>query len=306
MMEELQALSKLIGGTPLIKLRHLPPEGFEVYLKLEYTNPGGSHKDRVAYYMIRDAVERGRLRRGDYVVEASSGNTATAVAWIASRLGLRPLLILEPEVSEIRERALRLLGAETIRIEREEEQFQRARELAEERGGVFLNQFENEANIKAHYETTGPEIIEQMRGELDAFVMGIGTGGTIIGIGRRLREELGSMRIIGVVPRGSALIHGEPIYEDRIGGLSKAIKPRFYLENRELVDEVMEVPRSSAIETVRRLANLEGLLVGPSTGAAVYAALKVAESLGEGCRVATIAADSLFRYPQLLRSLGGA
>ncbi|HDI52877.1 MAG TPA: cysteine synthase family protein [Candidatus Bathyarchaeota archaeon] len=301
MMEELEALSKLIGGTPLLRLRRIAPEGVEIYLKLEYTNPGGSHKDRVAYYMIRDAVEKGLLRRGDPVIEVSSGNTATAIAWIASRLGLRPMLILEPEVSEVREMALRLLGAETVRIESEEEQFRRAGEMAEEMGGVFLNQFENEANIKAHYETTGPEILEQMNRDIDAFVMGIGTGGTIIGVGRRLKEEIGSVRIIGVVPRGSALVHEEARYEDRIGGLSKVIKPRFYIENRHIVDQVIEVSQAMAIETVRRLAALEGLLVGPSTGAAVHAAIEVAEELGEGCRLVTIAADSLFRYPQLLK-----
>jgi len=301
MMEELEALSKLIGGTPLLRLRRIAPEGVEIYLKLEYTNPGGSHKDRIAYYMIRDAVEKGLLRRGDPVIEVSSGNTATAIAWIASRLGLRPMLILEPEVSEVREMALRLLGAETVRIESEEEQFRRAGEMAEEMGGVFLNQFENEANIKAHYETTGPEILEQMNRDIDAFVMGIGTGGTIIGVGRRLKEEIGSVRIIGVVPRGSALVHEEARHEDRVGGLSKVIKPRFYIENRHIVDQVIEVSQAAAIETVRRLAALEGLLVGPSTGAAVHAAIKVAEELGEGCRLVTIAADSLFRYPQLLK-----
>lgn len=301
MMGELEALSKLIGGTPLLRLRRIAPEGVEIYLKLEYTNPGGSHKDRIAYYMIRDAVERGLLRRGDPVIEVSSGNTATAIAWIASRLGLRAMLILEPEVSEVREMALRLLGAETVRIESEEEQFRRAGEMAEEMGGVFLNQFENEANIKAHYETTGPEILEQMRRDLDAFIMGIGTGGTIIGVGKRLKEEIGSVRIIGVVPRGSALIHEEARHEDRIGGLSKVIKPRFYLENRHIVDQLIEVSQAAAMETVRRLAALEGLLVGPSTGAAVEAAIKVAEELGGGCRVVTIAADSLFRYPQLLK-----
>lgn len=301
MMEELEALSKLIGGTPLLRLRRIAPEGAEIYLKLEYTNPGGSHKDRIAYYMIRDAVEKGLLRRGDPVIEVSSGNTATAIAWIASRLGLRPMLILEPEVSEVREMALRLLGAETVRIESEEEQFRRAEEMAEEMGGVFLNQFENEANIKAHYETTGPEILEQMNRDIDAFVMGIGTGGTIIGVGRRLKEEIGSVRIIGVVPRGSALLHGEARHEDRIGGLSKVIKPRFYIENRHIVDQVIEVSQAMAIETVRRLAAMEGLLVGPSTGAAVHAAVKVAEEFGEGCRLVAIAADSLFRYPQLLK-----
>ena len=267
---------------------------------MEYTNPGGSHKDRIAYYIIRDAVERGLVGEGGYVVESSSGNTATAVAWISSRLGLRPLLILEPKVSEARETALRLLGAETMRVEREEEQFQRAQELAEELGGVFLNQFENEANVRAHYETTGPEVLEQMEGDLDAFVMGIGTGGTIVGVGRRLKEELGQVRVVGVVPRGSALLHGEPRHEDSIGGLSKALRPELYHRNREYVDEVVEVSQATAIEAVRRLAALEGLLVGPSTGAAVHTALKVAEELGEGSRVVTIAADSLFRYPELL------
>jgi len=283
-----------------MRLRHLSPEGAEIYLKLEYTNPGGSHKDRIAFYMIREAIERGLLREGSYVIEVSSGNTATAVAWISTRLGLKPLLILGPDVSEAREAALRLLGAETMRIESEEEQFRRARELEEELGGIFLNQFENRANIRAHYETTGPEIIEQTEGELTTFVMGIGTGGTIIGVGRRLKEEIGSVEIIGVVPRGSALLHEEPKHEDRIGGLSKVIKPELYLENKQYVDDIIEVSQTTAVETAWRLAAREGLLVGPSTGAAVHAALKIAEEL-RGRRIVTIAADSLFRYPKLLK-----
>jgi cysteine synthase A len=300
MMEELDFLSRLIGRTPLMRLRHLSPEGAEIYLKLEYTNPGGSHKDRIAFYMIREAIERGLLREGSYVIEVSSGNTATAVAWISTRLGLKPLLILEPDVSVAREAALRLRGAETMRIESEEEQFRRARELEEELGGIFLNQFENRANIRAHYETTGPEIIEQTEGELTTFVMGIGTGGTIIGVGRRLKEEIGSVEIIGVVPRGSALLHEEPKHEDRIGGLSKVIKPELYLENKQYVDDIIEVSQTTAVETAWRLAAREGLLVGPSTGAAVHAALKIAEEL-RGRRIVTIAADSLFRYPKLLK-----
>lgn len=303
MLEELDEVSKLIGRTPIISLRRMPPpDSASVFLKLEYANPGGSHKDRIGYYMIREAIEGGLIGKGGYLIEISSGNTATAVAWISARLGLKPILILEEEVSRYREASLRLLGAEVMRVEGDEARFSKAKELEEKLNGVFLNQFENEANFRAHYETTSREIIESMERNVDAFVMGIGTGGTLTGVGKRLKEELGSsVRVIGVVPRGSALIHGRPIYEDRIGGLSKVIFPELYRRYGRYVDEVVEVSEKEAIETAWRIASCEGLLVGPSTGAAVSAALKVAEELGRGRRVVTIAADSLFRYPELFK-----
>lgn len=302
LLRDLDEVSQLIGRTPMIRLKALHPTA-SIYAKLEYTNPGGSHKDRIALYMIRRGLEEGALRRGGPIIEISSGNTATALAWISARLGLKAILLLEEEVSKYREASLRLLGAEVLRIEGDEARFSKARELEEELGGVFVNQFANEANFSAHYETTGVEILESMGREVDAFVMGIGTGGTITGVGKRLKEELGeAVRVVGVVPRGSALIHGKPVHEDRIGGLAKAIQPELYQRYGKYVDKVVEVSQRDALEMVKRVARIEGILIGPSTGAAIYASMKLAEEMEGGSRIVTIAADSLFRYPDLLEA----
>ncbi|MCD6312288.1 MAG: PLP-dependent cysteine synthase family protein [Thaumarchaeota archaeon] len=294
-------IMSLIGNTPIVKLRKIVKEGSaEIYVKLEYLNPTGSHKDRIAYHMIKDAEERRLIEPGGMVVEASSGNTAIAVAWIASLLGYRAKIFVEEGISKAKVSLMRSLGAEVVEAPLGESNYAEvARKHAEDHGYLFLNQYENEANVRAHYETTGPEIYRQLNGRLDAFVMGIGTGGTIAGVGRFLKEKLGRrVKVIGVVPRNSRIIkeRGKP---DRIEGLASELIPGIWRRYSHLVDEIMEVSYDDALQTMRKLIRYEGILGGLSTGANVHAALKLAEDIGRGV-IATIAPDTILKYPQLL------
>lgn len=303
MIQKLNAIANLIGRTPMLKLEKIAlSNDASLYIKLEYMNPGGSHKDRAAYYMIKDALEKGMLKERGRIIEVSSGNTALSLAWMAARLNLKSTFIVEEEFSEVKVAALRLLGADIIRVEEsisndEDPRFVKARELERKLGGVFLNQFSNEANFRAHYETTAEEIIEQMGKEIHAFIMGIGTGGTIAGVGKRLKEEIGKdVQVIGVVPKGSKLLHGKAFGQDRIAGLAKDIKPEIYLKHRDYIDKVIEIGSAEAISVSKKLAGEEGLLVGPSTGAMVAASIKIAGGLEPKSKIVTIAADSIFRY----------
>lgn len=310
MLEKLNNIAKLIGKTPIIKLEKVvPPTAASVYIKLEYMNLGGSHKDRIAYYMLREAIKKGLLTKGSYVIEVSSGNTALSLAWMSARLGLRTAFVVEEEIPEAKVAILKLLGAEVIKVkldnfEGEDPRFTKARELEEKLGGVFLNQFSNEANFRAHYETTAREIVEQMNRKVHAFVMGIGTDGTIAGVGKYLKEELGrDVLIVGIVPKGSALLYGKAIGEDKIEGLTKHTVPDIYTRYRSYIDKVVESSEKEAIDMVKRLAREEGLLVGPSTGAAVMTTIEIAKELKPGKNVVTVAADSIFGYSHILKRI---
>jgi len=307
LFSKLEEIGKLIGNTPVLRLNRIASSNAaSIYLKLEYMNPGGSHKDRIAYYMLKDAVESGRLREGGCIVEVSSGNTALSLAWMCVRLGLKAIFIAEVEISPVKMSILRLLGAEVVKVDASgigdvDPRFLKAKELEARLNGLFMNQFSNEANFRAHYETTAREIVNQLNGRVDAFVMGVGTGGTITGVGKYLKERLGGdVLVVGVVPRGSSIIHGKPVSNEYIDGLAKNVVPELFLKYRGYIDRVVEVGEGDAVDMVKMLALKEGLFVGPSTGAAVFEALKIAEELGPGKNVVTIAADSLMRYPYLL------
>lgn len=294
-------LVDLIGKTPTVRLKRIVSKGSaEIYVKLEYLNPTGSHKDRIAYYMIRDAEERGLIRPGDVVVEASSGNTAISVAWIGLLRGYRVKIFVEEGVSEAKLRLIRSLGADIIKVPPEEGSYvEAARKYAEAHGHLFLNQYDNEANVRAHYETTGPELLKRLDKRIDAFVMGIGTCGTIAGVGKLLKEKLGErVRIIGVIPKDSRIIH-ESRVPDKIEGLASDIVPGIWRRYSHLVDKLIEVSYDEAMEAARKLIRYEGILGGPSTGANIHAALKIASDLGHGI-VATIAPDMILKYPHIL------
>lgn len=308
LMDRLEELRRVIGNTPVVRLRSFSGGGVSVWLKLEYTNPGGSHKDRAALYMISRAVEEGVLKPGGSIVEVSSGNTAISLAWIGRRLGLSVYIVVDARVSKSKVALLKALGA---RVEvapvvpPDHPMFKRnvALRIAKERNAVFLDQDNNEANHLAHYETTGAEIARQVRG-VKAFVMGIGTGGTVTGVGRRLKEELGSsVRVIGVVPRGSPLDReGGP--QSYIEGLVSSKEPGLYEKFGRYVDELIAVSEEEALDALRRLVREEGIPAGLSTGAALAAIEKLRRrGVLEG-DVVTIAADSLLRYPHLLEKLG--
>ena len=299
--DSVRELESIIGGTPLLELRRLREPGMaRVFVKLEYMNPTGSHKDRFVVYALKRMIEEGVVREGDIVVEASSGNTAVSLAWAATRLGLRAVIVVEEETSRQKVALLKALGAEVIKA-RQGENVKLARRIAEERGGVLLNQYNSDYNHEAHYRWTGPELYKQLDGRIDAFVMGMGTCGTVTGVGRYLKEVTGGrVLVVGVVPRGAAMAGGARERADRIEGLISSFVPGLFNKYRVYIDELVEVPGETAIEYMLRAARLEGIIGGPSTGANIYAALQVARRLGEGRVVATLAPDSVLRYTDLI------
>uniref|UniRef100_A0A7C4BCX1 Cysteine synthase family protein n=1 Tax=Ignisphaera aggregans TaxID=334771 RepID=A0A7C4BCX1_9CREN len=296
---------KLIGNTPLVELKRVRPLGnARVFVKLEFVNPTGSHKDRIALYMIKDAIQRYGLKPGDVVVEASSGNTAISVAFVAQQLSLKPIIVVPRGTSKSKVAMLRLLGAEVVeggdKPSDEDYYIRLAERIARERRGIFLNQYANPANAQAHYETTAVEIWRALDGDVSAFVMGVGTGGTITGVGRFLKERKRDVLIAAVTPKGSPLAGGT--VGDRIEGLLYTDIPP--LLDRSIIDKVVEVSYREAMEMAVRLAREEGLLVGISSAANTVAALRVAEELGKG-NVVTLAADSILRYvDDIMRHFG--
>lgn len=297
LLERLVELKQVVGNTPVLRLRRLFTGGVEVYMKLEFVNPTGSHKDRIAVFMVEDAIRRGLLGPGGTVIEASSGNTAVSVAWVAARLGLKAVIVVEEQVSRRKIGMLKSLGAKVV-YAKQGENVKLASELAEKLGGAWLNQYSNLANHMAHYTATGPEIVRQL-GEVDLFVMGMGTCGTITGVGRFLKEKLGDhVKVVGVVPRGSA-IKGGSGEGDRIEGLITSFVPDLCREFSEYVDEIVEVGYDEALKAVRELARNEGILAGVSTGANIVGVRKALEHF-KAKKVVTIAADSMLRYPELL------
>lgn len=292
----------------MVRLRRLPPEGVSIYVKLEYVNPTGSHKDRIALYMIKAAVERGELRLGGQLVEASSGNTAISVAWLSSLMGFKPILVVNENASPNKVNAIRALGGEVVMTpyvpeHHPQSKYNVALRLSTEMGVPYLNQMSNEANVRAHYETTAREIFEDLRGSVDYFVMGIGTCGTLAGVGKFLKERLGGrVKVVGVVPRGSKVLHPEEVERDYVEGLTSEKVPEIYERYKSIIDMVVEVSYSEAIRTLARLVREEGILGGPSTGVNVCASLKVAREAGSG-NIVTLAPDSLFRYPHVIDEL---
>ncbi|MBX5476654.1 MAG: cysteine synthase A [Clostridia bacterium] len=287
----------MIGETPLLALRRLAPPGREVLVKVESRNPGGSVKDRIALAMVEDAERRGLLPPGGTIVEATSGNTGIGLAVVAAARGYKLILTMPEDMSAERQRLLRWLGAElhlTPAIEGMSGAVWAAQELARQPGTFLASQFDNPANPLAHYRTTGPEILRQTGGRLDAFVAGVGTGGTITGVGRALREALPGVRIVAVEPASSAVLSGGRPGFTRIHGLGAGFVPGVL--DRSLIDEVIAVPDEVAMEWSVRLGQEEGILAGFSSGAAVYAAVQVAGRLPEGSRVVTVLPDTGERY----------
>ncbi|MCS7112044.1 MAG: cysteine synthase family protein [Ignisphaera sp.] len=292
----MRGIEDIIGGTPLIKLQRIrSSSGAEIHIKLEFLNPTGSHKDRIALYMIKDAIRKYGLKPGDVVVEASSGNTAISVASIARRFGLRPLIVIPRGTSRNKVVVLRMLGAEIIEgsdnPSSKEYYIGLAERIAREHGWVFLNQYANPVNVLAHYETTAVEIWNALNGAIDAFVMGVGTGGTITGVGKFLKERKKDVLIAAVTPKGSPLAGGS--IGNRIEGLLYTDIPP--LLDRAIVDRIIEVSYEEAIDMCIKLAKEEGILAGVSSGANVAGALKISSEVKQG-NIVTVIADSAFRY----------
>ena len=287
----------LIGRTPLVRLGRIAPPQREILGKLESMNPAGSVKDRIALSMVEAAEREGRLRPGDTIVEPTSGNTGIGLAMVCACKGYRLVLTMPEDMSLERRRLLGRFGAELVltpALEGMTGSVHAARELAGRHGYFMPQQFENQANPDVHRRTTGPEILEATAGRLDAFVAGVGTGGTITGVGEVLREALPSVRIVAVEPARSPVLGGGRAGMHGIQGIGASFVPGVL--DRGIYDEVIAVADEDALATTTRLTREEGLLVGVSSGANVWAAERVARELGAGARVVTMLCDTGERY----------
>ncbi|BFH10440.1 cysteine synthase A [Paenibacillus melissococcoides] len=295
-------VTELIGDTPLVRLNRIVPEGSaEIYVKLEYQNPGASVKDRIAISMIEVAEQEGLLKPGDTIVEPTSGNTGIGLAMVAAAKGYKAILVMPETMSIERRNLLRAYGADLVLTPGAEGMngaVRKAEELAQENPSYFMpQQFKNKANVKVHRETTGPEIVEAIRsldGRLDAFVAGIGTGGTISGTGEVLKENFPGIRVIAVEPSASPLLSGGKPGPHKIQGIGANFIPEIL--NRDIYDQIIAVDNEDAFEVARQVAKSEGILCGISSGAAIHAALQVARELGEGKRVIAVVPSNGERY----------
>ncbi len=291
-------ITQLVGETPMLQLKRLVPAGSaDVFAKLEYLNPGGSVKDRAAVGIIRRAQQEGKLRPGGTIVEATAGNTGIGLALIGVNRGYKVRLFVPENFSQEKVIIMRALGAEVVRTpdaEGMQGAIQQAKAFVASDPTAFMaGQFENLANPDYHYETTAPEIFEQMDGKIDAVVLGCGTSGTFSGVARYVKEKLPRALAFAVETQGSTLGGGEP-GPHKVEGIGTSFIPKTF--DRSVCDEVMMVMDDDAFGTVKALAVQEGVLAGSSAGAAVFASLQVAKRLGQGKRVVTIIPDSAERY----------
>jgi cysteine synthase A len=288
-----------IGNTPLFELRDASPRnGAIIYAKAEYMNPGGSVKDRIARYIIERAEERGELKPGSTIIEVTSGNTGIAMSMVGAHKGYRVVIIMPKTASVERRKMIEAFGAELELIE-DVNEIERAVEDTEVRSAkdptIFLTrQFSNPDNPKAHETGTGREIIEELGPDVDAFVMGVGTGGTLMGVGAALRRVNPRVRIVAVEPVESAVMSGGPTGDHGIQGIGDGFIPEIVDMSR--VDSVVTIRTADAIEMAKALARKEAIFVGVSAGANVLAAQQVAEQLGPGKKIVTILPDRGERY----------
>lgn len=293
-----ETVLELIGATPMVRLRRVAPsDGAEIVAKLESLNPGGSVKDRIARAMIEDAECSGALKAGDTIVEPTSGNTGVGLALVAAVKGYRLVLTMPEDMSRERRRLLERFGAEVLltpAIEGMTGAVFAAEELASEPGHFMPQQFLNLSNPEMHRRTTAPEIWAALGGELDAFVTGVGTGGTITGVGEWLRERKPELRIAAVEPLRSPVLQGGRFAVHQIQGIGASFVPGVL--NRAVYDEVIGVSDEDAMAMTSRLTREEGILAGISSGANVHAAVELARELGPGRRVVTTICDTGERY----------
>ena len=297
MVRVANSVAELVGQTPIVKLNRLVDENSaEVYLKLEYFNPGSSVKDRIALAMIEAAEEQGIIKPGDTIVEPTSGNTGIGLAMIAAAKGYKAVFVMPETMSLERRNLLRAYGAELVLTPGPEGMkgaIAKAEELVKENGYFLPQQFQNPANPEVHKRTTGKEIAEQMD-QLDAFVAGIGTGGTITGAGSILREKFPEIKIYAVEPKDSPILSGGKPGPHKIQGIGAGFVPAVL--DTKLYDEVLLVTNEEAFEASRRAGREEGILAGISSGAAIHAAIEVAKKLGKGKKVLAIVPDNGERY----------
>lgn len=298
-MKPYNNIIELIGDTPVVKLQRIVPEGAaDVYVKLEMFNPSKSVKDRAAFNMIKMAEEDGLLQPGATIIEPTSGNTGIGLAMVAAAKGYRSILVLPDNATKERINLLKAFGSEVVLTPSDAKMpgaISKALELQKEIPNSFIpQQFENKANPDIHRTTTALEILEQMNGKLDAFVASAGTGGTITGTGETLKEHLPKLYIAVVEPKGSPVLSGGKPGKHKLVGTSPGFIPSIL--NTKIYDEIMAIQDEDAIDIFKRVAREEGIFVGPSAGATIYAAIEIAKRLGSGKKVLCIAPDTGERY----------
>ncbi len=295
-----ESILDTVGATPLIRLNRIAPQdGCAIYGKLESRNPAGSVKDRIGISMIRAAEAHGQLRKGMTIVEPTSGNTGIALAMAAAALGYRLVLTMPESMSVERRLVMASYGAELELTPAAEDMpgaIRRAEEIvAGDPASHFMpQQFHNPANPETHRKTTAREILDATQGSLDAFVAGVGTGGTITGVGAVLKEAIPSLRVVAIEPARSAVLSGQEAGLHGIQGIGAGFVPEVL--DRSIIDDVIAIDDDEAFHYARRLAREEGLLLGPSSGANVAGSLRVAKAMGAGQRLLTLFCDTGFRY----------
>ncbi|HCT0347605.1 TPA: cysteine synthase A [Staphylococcus pseudintermedius] len=292
-------ITDIIGQTPVVKLRHQAGEdAADIYVKLEYQNPGGSVKDRIALAMIEQAEKEGKIKPGDTIVEPTSGNTGIGLAFVCAAKGYKAVFTMPETMSMERRNLLKAYGAELVLTPGAEAMkgaIKKAKELKETHGYFEPQQFENPANPKVHELTTGPELVEQFEGRtIDAFLAGVGTGGTLSGAGKVLKEKYPDIQIVAIEPEDSPVLSGGEPGPHKLQGLGAGFIPSTL--NTEIYDEIIKVGNEVAMETSRRVAKEEGILGGISSGAAIYAAIQKAKELGKGKTVVTVLPSNGERY----------
>lgn len=298
-MKFANSIIDLIGETPMLKMNNIVKSNWSnIYLKLEYFNPAGSVKDRPALYMIEEAEKEGKLKSGSVIVEPTSGNTGIGLAMVGAAKGYKVILVMPDTMSVERRSLLKAYGAEVLLTPGDkgmQGSIDKAEELVESNENYFLPyQFKNLDNPKSHEETTALEILEQMDENIDVFISGIGTGGTVTGVGKVLKDKIPDIKIIGVEPASSPIISGGNPGPHKIQGIGANFIPEIL--DIDLLDNVEKIKDEDAIKVTRQLAKKEGILLGISSGASVFAALKWAEKMGEGKNIVVVAPDSGERY----------
>ncbi|SKC70502.1 cysteine synthase A [Maledivibacter halophilus] len=292
-------ITELIGNTPMVKLNKLKPEnGADIYLKLEFYNPGSSIKDRIALSMIEAAEKDNRLEKGGTIVEPTSGNTGIGLAMIGAAKGYNVILVMPDTMSIERRKLLKAFGAKVILTDGAKGMkgaIEKAEELVKENPSYFMpQQFLNKANPEAHRKSTALEILDQMDNDLDMFIAGVGTGGTITGVSEVIKSKLNKAKIVAVEPEASAVLSGNKPGPHKIQGIGAGFVPEIL--NVDIIDEVFKVKDEDALEMARRIALEEGILVGISSGAAVYTAIEKAKELGKGKKIVVIIPSYGERY----------
>lgn len=297
-MKVAQSVAELIGETPIVKLKGIVDENSaDIYVKLEFMNPGSSVKDRIALAMVEAAEREGKLKPGDTIIEPTSGNTGIGLAMVAAAKDYKAILVMPDTMSLERRNLLRAYGAELVLTPGAEGMkgaIHKAEELQKAHGYFMPQQFNNFANPDIHEKTTGKEIIAQMSDGLDAFIAGIGTGGTITGAGKVLKDHFDHLQVFAVEPASSAVLSGEKPGPHKIQGIGAGFVPSIL--NTEIYDDIYQIENDEAYEVAREVATNNGILGGVSAGAAIAAAKKVAKKLGKGKKVLAIFPDNGERY----------